>query len=201
MIYHCPMHPEVTSEKPGVCHKCGSMKLVPKTTETPALKSKIVAYKPLIIIVGMITLVTLVLMLKDFQSGMFMWEDVMANFMAGFFLVFAGFKLLDLKGFADAYATYDILAKRVHGYGYVYPFIELGLGLLFLVGNESTPLLVATLALMTFSGLGVLQKLAAKEEVHCACLGTLIKVPLTSVALVEDFGMAVMTLAMLAVRF
>lgn len=194
------MHPEVTSDKPGVCHKCGSMKLVPKTAETSSLKEKTNAYKPLIIIVGMITMVTLVLMLKDFQSGTFMWESTMANFMAGFFLVFAGFKLLDLKGFADAYSTYDILAKRVHSYGYVYPFIELGLGLLFLVGNQSVPLLITTFIIMTFSGLGVLQKIIAKEEVHCACLGTLIKVPLTSVTLVEDFGMVVMTLVMLIVK-
>lgn len=195
------MHPEVTSDKPDVCQKCGSMKLVPKTAEVSKLRAKITAYKPLIVIVGMITLVTVVLMLKDFQSGVFMWEKAMANFMAGFFLVFAGFKLLDLSGFAHAYTTYDILAKRLAGYGYVYPFIELGLGLLFLVGNQSVPLLVATFIIMAFSGLGVVQKLIAKEAVQCACLGTLIKVPLTSVTVVEDFGMVAMTLVMLIAKF
>ena len=29
--YTCPMHPEVTSEKPGTCQKCGGMKLVKQT--------------------------------------------------------------------------------------------------------------------------------------------------------------------------
>jgi hypothetical protein len=129
-----------------------------------------------------------------------MWEKVMANFMAGFFLIFSGFKLLDLAGFAHAYTTYDILAKRVPVYGYIYPFIELGLGLLFLVGNQSILLLFATLIIVTFSGLGVVQKIIAKEEVHCACLGTLIKVPIAGVILVESFGMTVMTLAMLITR-
>jgi hypothetical protein len=29
IVYACPMHPEVTSDKPGKCSKCG-MDLVPK---------------------------------------------------------------------------------------------------------------------------------------------------------------------------
>jgi hypothetical protein len=32
--YTCPMHPEVVSDKPGRCPKCG-MNLVPKTEESP----------------------------------------------------------------------------------------------------------------------------------------------------------------------
>jgi Heavy metal binding domain len=33
-VYACPMHPEVTSPKPGVCPKCG-MRLVPKAAAPP----------------------------------------------------------------------------------------------------------------------------------------------------------------------
>ncbi len=33
-IYTCPMHPEVTSDKPGQCPHCG-MNLVPKEQDTP----------------------------------------------------------------------------------------------------------------------------------------------------------------------
>jgi len=40
------------------------------------------------------------------------WHSVMLDFMAGFFLVFSFFKLLDLRGFADAYQSYDIIARR-----------------------------------------------------------------------------------------
>ena len=64
-------------------------------------------------------------------------EDCTASYNSrfhGFFLVFAGFKLMDLKGFAEGYSTYDLLAQRWFGYGYVYPFIELSFGLLMLAG-------------------------------------------------------------------
>ncbi len=122
------------------------------------------------------------------------WNLTLVNFvqafMAGFFIVFAGFKLMDLKGFAEGYSTYDLLASRWMGYGYVYPFIELAFGLLMLAGLHSAGLLWVELAVMLFSGLGVAIKLAKGEEFMCACLGTFLKVPLTKITLVEDFGMA-----------
>jgi copper chaperone CopZ len=83
-------------------------------------------YQPLLLIVGYIAVASLV------GSGSSSWLAWMINFMAGFFLVFSAFKFLNLSGFADAYATYDLLAKRWRGYGYIYPFLELALGLAYL---------------------------------------------------------------------
>ena len=117
--------------------------------------------------------------------------------MAGFFIVFAGFKLMDLKGFAEGYSTYDLLAQRWFGYGYIYPFIELGFGLAMLVGLMSSTLLWAEIIVMLFSGIGVSIKLAKGEEFQCACLGTFLKVPLTKITLFEDFGMALLALILL----
>jgi hypothetical protein len=55
-------------------------------------------------------------------------------------------------------------------------------------------LLWLELVVMAFSGTGVLIKLLKGEEVKCVCLGTVLKVPLTNITLVEDFGMAILAL-------
>ncbi|MGI0062848.1 MAG: MauE/DoxX family redox-associated membrane protein [Nitrosotalea sp.] len=157
------------------------------------------SYLPLFVIIGLIILVTVVLALRALLMESFQWSVVMSNFMAGFFLVFSGFKLLDLKGFAQGYSMYDLLAKKWFSYGYVYPFIELILGLCY--AAKFAPPLVDwfTFVIMLFSGTGVLLKILMREKFQCACLGTFLKVPLTKVTLIEDFGMAIMALLMLVV--
>lgn len=183
------MHPEIRRKKPGDCPLC-HMKLIPENTVVK--KSGLETYRPLIVIIALILLTTLALALKDSRMGLFSLDRTMSYFMAGFFIVFSGFKLLDLKGFAQGYSTYDLLARRVHVYGYIYPFLELALGISYLLSFAPFETNVATVILMTFSGLGVLESLAKKRKFVCACLGTIIKVPLTTVTLVEDFGMVAM---------
>lgn len=191
------MHPDVLSEQPGKCPKCG-MKLVKQSdimhvgVKDPTEKT----YRPLIVVISMIFLVALTLSFKDLFFGLFNLKQSLAYVMVGFFLVFSAFKLMDLKGFAAGYSTYDLLAKKWIGYGYIYPFIELAFGLLMLLTPNSKALLLLELIVMLFSGIGVAIKIAKREKFQCACLGTFLKVPLTKVTLVEDFGMALLALVM-----
>ena len=157
------------------------------------------SYTPLIVIVALIVVSTAALSISEAGHGVFAVDNALRYFMTGFFLVFAGFKLIDLRGFAAGYSTYDLLASRWYGYGYLYPFIELGFGLAMLVGYETKGLFIAEFIVMTFSGVGVAIKIAKKERFQCACLGTFLKVPLTKVTLVEDFGMAALALLMLLI--
>lgn len=197
------MHPEVVSDKPGNCPKCG-MKLVLESEvsksahhmdtglETKSWKN----YLPLAIIILMITAVALV---TSWNSKPFT-PDFVIHFMTGFFLVFSGFKLLDLKGFAEGYSRYDLLAQKVFGYGYVYPFIELAFGFLMLSGFHPDWLLVLEAIVMIFSGIGVAIKIAQRKPFMCSCLGTFLKVPLTYITLIEDFGMALLALGLLFIK-
>src|SRR5690348_11113713 len=151
MVYTCPMHPEILSDKPGRCPKCG-MNLVSKTQVTQSgAEPEAKNYDRFIIIISLILLATLVIAIKDFYQGTFLIKNLMTNFMAGFFLVFAGFKLMDVKGFAEGYAMYDLLARKVFQYGYIYPFIELAFGLAFLTSFQITNVTLVEIIIMGFS--------------------------------------------------
>lgn len=121
-------------------------------------------------------------------------------FMGVFFVVFAGFKLISLKEFAYGFQTYDLIAKRTIVYGYLYPFIQLAIGIIFLLGKGNLAASVFVLVISLISGAGVLNSLLRKQKVHCVCLGNVIKLPLSTISLVEDFGMAVMALAIILTR-
>ena len=199
--YVCPMHPEVKSDKKEKCSKCGMDLVVEEKASKEPLNHKVTtdkeSYTPLFIIFGLILLVAITISIRDFFASDFVWQNLVTYFMAGFFITFAGFKIIDLKGFAQGYSTYDLLAKKFSPYGYIYPFIELFFGLAMILTLFTTTILYIELLVMTASGIGVAIKIAKKEKFQCVCLGTFLKVPLTKVTLVEDFGMAFLALILL----
>ena len=151
-------------------------------------------YKPILLIGAFITGITLLI---EGVNGGFSWHNWMPNFMAAFFFVFSFFKMLDLKGFSESYATYDIIARKWMGWGYVYAFIELLLGIAFL--TRFNPLLTnaVTFVVMTISIIGVLQSVLNKRKIKCACLGAVFNLPMSTVTIVEDalmIGMAAIAL-------
>lgn len=129
-------------------------------------------------------------------SGNFSFALLMNNFMGGFLVVFSLFKLLNLNGFAEAYATYDIIAARSRVYALVYPFIELLLGVSYFVGFSPLLTNLSTAILMAIGSIGVYYALKSKRKFQCACLGTALKLPMTKVTLVEDVTMELMALVM-----
>jgi copper chaperone CopZ len=149
---------------------------------------------PLFLIVGFITGVTLLI-----AAATDVWavEPMMRHFMAGFFIVFSFFKLLDPPGFVSAYRGYDLIARKLPVWGWAYPFVELTLGVAYLLAWLPIITSLVTLILMLVGAAGVLKALLDKRAIRCACLGTALNLPMTKVTLVEDLTMAAMAALML----
>jgi cation transport ATPase len=158
--------------------------------KTGVTKSWLKTYKPILLIAGFIAGVSILTANGNLHSGM-------STFMAGFFLVFSFFKLLDIKGFANSYAMYDLLAMKVPAYGFVYPFLELALGIAFLTGFNPFITNWVTVIVMGFSSIGVIQSVLNKKKIQCACLGAVFNLPMSTVTIIEDLLMVAMAAFML----
>ena len=119
--------------------------------------------------------------------------------MAGFFLTFSFFKMLNLKGFKDSYLMYDIIARKFSAWGYAYAFIELLLGIAFLINFNLIVTSSTTFVVMSISLIGVLQTVLDKKKIKCACLGDVFNLPMSTVTIIEDGLMIVMSLGMLII--
>jgi copper chaperone CopZ len=145
------------------------------------------AYYPLFLVMGLIAIASL--------AG----QSWMMSFMAGFYIVFGAFKLLDIPAFANSYARYDVIAKVFRPWGYAYPFVELALGFAFLFWFEMRAAAWIALILSLIGAVGVIQSVMRKETIQCACLGTVFNLPMSTVTIIENLGMAAMAAWMLLV--
>ena len=159
--------------------------------DAPVSSSKWKQLYPLYLILTYVVLGALYLTGSDFSIPTFM-----LNYMGLFFIVFAFFKFLDYKGFPSSFANYDPLARRVSLYAKVYPFIETLLGIAFLMAFQVKLALLFTLLILSITTAGVIKSLVHRRQIECACLGTVLKLPMTEATLIENSIMLVMTLAM-----
>lgn len=201
--YWCPSHPDVQSNDSGsICTKCGTMILIPNphyegsnvgVSNNVVVKRNLKDFLPLIVIFGVIIIFT-TLMTVFVRTEV---EFAMRMMMGSFFAIFGAFKIFNLKAFADAYRTYDILAMRSRIYAFVYPFLEILLAILYFSNLGGVYRDVFTFVLMAVSSIGVIIKLQKKEEIPCACLGMVFKLPMTWVTLFEDVLMGLEALIMI----
>ena len=162
------------------------------TLEIDQEQSKLQQLKPLLIILTYISVASILMNYKNWNSS-----EAMLDFMGLFYIVFSFFKMLDLKGFPESFRMYDPLAKRLPIYGRIYPFIETGLGLMLLMRYEVKIALIITLFVLGVTTIGVMKTLADKKSIKCACLGTVLKLPMTEATLIENLIMIVMAVSML----
>ena len=154
--------------------------------------SKIKQLMPLFIIFGYISITSILLNFKEWNS-----TDAMLDFMGLFYVIFSFFKILDIKGFSRSFKMYDPLAKKITTYGYLYPFIEILLGLMFLTRVEVNIALLITIIILGITSVGVTQTLLNKRTINCACLGTTLKLPMTEATFIENAIMITMAIVLL----
>lgn len=111
-------------------------------------------------------------------------------------------KLQDVDRFATMFLNYDLLAQRHVRYGYVYPYVETGAGLLMIAGALTWIAAPAALFVATIGAVSVFKAVYIdKRELKCACVGGDSKVPLGFVSLTENLMMMAMAVWMLAKPF
>jgi copper chaperone CopZ len=161
-------------------------------------RSFIKTYQPVLLLLGYVGVISFI---ASWQNGTIDLQLFMRIFMAGFFLSFSFFKLINLRAFAESYAMYDILAKKIKSWGFIYAFIELGLGIAF--AANVNPILTnwITLIIMSISVIGVLQSVLNKRKIQCACLGAVFNLPMSTLTIVEDFLMIAMSAIMLILMY
>lgn len=118
----------------------------------------------------------------------------MDGLMGAFLVLLAALKFVNLPGFAKSFARYDVVAGRFYAYALAYPFIELGLGALYLSGFFPMETNVATLAVMIVGSIGVVNVIRSGEALQCACVGANFNLPVGRVTLAENVAMAAMAI-------
>ena len=168
------------------CHGEGEAK---ELSFIKSLKETAENYKPLLIILMFCLALPLI------QNGL-NGHYFMSSFMGYFFIFLSLFKFFNLKEFVEGFSTYDLVTKRFRLYGYAYPFIEFFLGAAYLSNHDLFLINWITVIVMTVSGVSVLKSILSGQKIKCACLGTTLNVPLSTVSILENFGMGAMALLM-----
>jgi glutaredoxin/uncharacterized membrane protein YphA (DoxX/SURF4 family) len=107
-------------------------------------------------------------------------------------------KLQDVEKFSTMFLNYDLLARRWVRYGYIYPFVETGAGLLMMAGVLTWVSAPAALFVASIGAVSVFKAVYIdKRELKCACVGGDSNVPLGFVSLTENLMMIGMAIWML----
>lgn len=169
-----------------------SIKIIPGHTN--ATSKKVRELTPLALVILAVSALAFIRQLDGTNVMLYMMD-----WMGLFLVTFGMFKLIDLKGFAEGFSSYDIVAKKFTQYGYIFPFLEIGLGILYLAGfmfllQNTVVLIISILGMYS-----VYKVISNKLEIRCVCLGNLFRIPMTWATFTENFLMAVMVLLMLQI--
>lgn len=121
-------------------------------------------------------------------------NQLRTNFMGSILIIFGILKLFNLNTFASIFQKYDIISKYVPIYSFIYPFIEIILGLCFLFKYKLNLVKNSTISLMIISIISVIISIIKGQNLRCGCLGSFFHIPLSYVTLSENIVMILMNI-------
>ena len=154
--------------------------------------SKLKQLFPLFLIFGFIIDTTVLIHWSTWNMA-----AMMHDFVGMFFMIFSFFKLLDTKGFQASFKMYDPLTAAWPAYGFIYPFIEFALGACYIRDFVPDWVLWITIVILGITTVGVVKTLLKKQAIQCACLGSVLKLPMTEATFIENAIMIVMAASLL----
>ena len=164
------------------------------------LTSKIIEYfsskKTLLLALLLVLISSLSLQVSKDNFELNEW---MISYMGIFFLIFSFLKLIDVKGFSGSFKKYDLISKIIPGFAITYPFLELFLALAFLSSYFLITSYIMTLIFMTSQFFGVFISLQKKEVIKCACMGSSINIDISTLTLIENLVMILMSSYMIII--
>jgi hypothetical protein len=156
-------------------------------------KARLKKFAPLIIAFGTVCAITAI---RPILFG-FDLSRTLRDFMAAFFLIFGSLKVLNWKKFAEMFRAYDPLAARSRFYAYLYPALEIGLGLAYAFYlSPEIVFNVVTILILGASTIGIIKALRKGKELNCACLGGYFNIPISSFTIFENILMILMAIVM-----
>ena len=145
-------------------------------------------------------LLILILLSSILLTYIFPANVFMMYLMGIWFLSFWALKLVDLPSFVRSFAQYDIIAQRWNSYGYIYPLIEIVLGLIYIFNTQMHYMLGLNIVALVVSILGIISAyrvISSGKDIACACMGTYWQLPMTRVTIMENGAMFLMIAYML----
>lgn len=158
------------------------------------LASKIIEYfsskKTLLLALLLVLISSLSLQVEKDSFDLNEW---MISYMGIFFLLFSFLKLIDVRGFSGSFKKYDLISKIIPSFAITYPFVELFLALAFLSGYLLFASYIMTIIFMASQFFGVFISLQKKEVIKCACMGSSISIDISTLTLIENLVMILMS--------
>ena len=152
---------------------------------------KALSYTPVVVVFAVAALMALAT--SHLALGTLFSLQAVKWFLAFSMCILAILKLRDLERFTNMFLGYDLLARKVVRYAYVYPFAEAFSGVLMVAGALTWLAAPVAVVIGSVGAYSVFRAVyVEKRALKCACVGGDSNVPLGFVSLTENLMMVVM---------